>query len=59
MGPLPSRMTTRSFDLLVESIAMVQDDTPELFEAIEKTNPYSAKIRQDFFDLARDLSLKL
>lgn len=59
MGPLPSRMTTRSFDLLVEAISMVQNDAPEVFEAIETSNPYSADVRRYFFNLAHDLSLEL
>ena len=53
MGPLPNRMTTRSYELLVEAIAMVKDDAPEVFEAIERDNPFSAGVRQTFFDTAR------
>lgn len=59
MGPVPSRMTTRSFDLLVEAVSMVQNDAPEVFDAIEKANPYSANIRRQFFDLAHELSVEL
>lgn len=59
MGPMPTRMTTRSFDLLVEAIAMVQDDAPEVFEAIEKSNPYAPEVRRRFFQLARELNLQL
>lgn len=59
MGPLPSRMTTRSFDLLVESISMVQNDAPEVFEAIENANPYAADVRRQFFQLANELSGRL
>jgi len=59
MGPVPSRMTTRSFDLLVEAVSMVQDDASEVFDAIEKSNPYSADIRRRFFDLAHELSIEL
>jgi len=59
MGPVPSRMTTRSFDLLVEAVSMVQNDAPEVFDAIEKANPYSADIRRKFFDLAHELSVEL
>lgn len=59
MGPLPSRMTTRSFDLLVEAISMVQNDAPEVFDAIENANPYSADVRRRFFDLAHRLSVEL
>lgn len=59
MGPAPSRMTTRSFDLLVEAVSIVQDDAPEVFDAIERMNPYSADIRRQFFDLAHELSVEL
>lgn len=59
LGPLPTRMTTKSFDLLSEAILMVQDDAPEVFEAIEKTNPYAAAMRRRFFDLAASLSVEL
>ncbi|MDP5216867.1 prephenate dehydrogenase/arogenate dehydrogenase family protein [Ruegeria sp. 2205SS24-7] len=59
MGPLPSRITTRSFDLLTESIAMVQNDAPEVFDAIENANPYAEDVRKRFFRLAEDLSREL
>lgn len=59
MGPLPTRMTTTSFDLLSEAISMVQHDAPEVFEAIEKANPYSDTVRRRFFGLAASLSVEL
>jgi prephenate dehydrogenase len=59
MGALPTRMTTRSFDLLVEAISMVHHDAPEVFEAIEKSNPYSREVRQRFFALANRLDGEL
>jgi prephenate dehydrogenase len=59
MEPLPSRMTTRSFDLLVRATEMVRDDAPEVFEAIERANPYSRAVRRRFFDLAADLDQAL
>jgi prephenate dehydrogenase len=59
MGPLPTRMTTKSFDLLSEAISMVQHDAPEVFEAIEKANPYAETVRRRFFDLAAGLSVEL
>jgi prephenate dehydrogenase len=55
MEPLPSRMTTRSFDLLVRATNMVRYDAAEVFEAIERTNPFAASVRRRFFDLAADL----
>ncbi len=59
MGPLPTRMTTKSFDLLSEAISMVQHDAPEVFEAIEKANPYAETVRHRFFDLAASLNVEL
>ena len=59
MGPLPTRMTTKSFDLLSEAISMVQHDAPEVFDAIEKANPYAEAVRRRFFDLAASLGLEL
>ncbi len=59
MGPLPTRMTTKSFDLLCEAISMVRHDAPEVFEAIERSNPYAASVRRQFFDLAARLNVEL
>ncbi|SDX94875.1 prephenate dehydrogenase [Ruegeria halocynthiae] len=59
MGPLPTRMTTKSFDLLSDAISMVQHDAPEVFEAIETANPYAETVRRQFFDLAASLSVEL
>lgn len=59
MGPLPTGMTTKSFDLLSEAISMVQHDAPEVFEAIEKANPYAETVRRRFFELAASLSVEL
>lgn len=59
MGPLPTRMTTKSFDLLSQAISMVQHDAPEVFDAIEKVNPYAETVRRQFFDLAASLSNEL
>ncbi|WP_370320570.1 prephenate dehydrogenase/arogenate dehydrogenase family protein [Oricola sp.] len=59
MDPLPTRMTTRSFDLLVEAVSMVRHDAPEVFEAIERSNPYSAEVRRRFFELAHELDAEL
>ncbi|HEX3348555.1 MAG TPA: prephenate dehydrogenase/arogenate dehydrogenase family protein [Acetobacteraceae bacterium] len=52
MEPLPARITTRSFDLLIEAIGMVRHDAPEVFRAIEHDNPHAAEVRRRFFDLA-------
>jgi len=52
MGPLPARMTTASFDLLVQATEMVRYDAPSVFWAIENANPYAGAVREQFFELA-------
>lgn len=59
MEPLPARMTTRSFDLLMDAVGMVRHDAPEVFQAIERANPYAAEVRRRFFDLASALDAEL
>lgn len=52
MEPLPTRMTTVSFERLMEAVALVRDDSPTVFRAIERDNPFAAVVRERFFDLA-------
>lgn len=59
MEPLPNRMTTKSFDLLLDAVNMVRHDAPEVFEAIERANPYSFAVRRKFFELASALDAEL
>jgi prephenate dehydrogenase len=59
MEPRPARMTTRSFELLMQGVAMVRHDAPEVFEAIERSNPYAREVRRRFFDLASRLDAEL
>lgn len=59
MEPLPTRMTTRSFDLLTAAVGMVRHDAPEVFAAIERANPYAASVRRRFFALASALDAEL
>ena len=59
MEPLPTRMTTRSFELLMEGVGMVRDDAPEVFQAIERANPFAPQVRRRFFDLASTLDAEL
>lgn len=59
MEPLPKRMTTRSFELIMQAIEMVRHDAPEVFHAIERSNPYAAEVRQRFFALATRLEAEL
>jgi prephenate dehydrogenase len=52
MEPLPTRMTTRSFERIMQAVEMVRYDSPAVFRAIERDNPYAAGVRERFFDLA-------
>jgi prephenate dehydrogenase len=38
---------------------MVRHDAPEVFHAIERSNPYSPRVRRRFFDLASALDAEL
>jgi prephenate dehydrogenase len=55
MEPLPSRMTTRSFDLILQATNMVRHDAPGVYEAIERANPHAAAVRERFFTLADEV----
>ena len=55
MEPLPTRMTTRSFELLMQGVDMVRHDAPEVLRAIEQANPYAELVRRRFFDLAAQM----
>ena len=59
MEPLPTRMTTRSFDLLMQGVGMVRYDAPEVFQAIERSNPYAREVRRRLFNLASELDAEL
>ena len=52
MEPLPTRMTTISFDRLMQAVDMVRHDSPAVFRAIERDNPFAADVRERFFALA-------
>jgi prephenate dehydrogenase len=59
MEPLPTRMTTKSFDLLLAAVDMVRHDAPEVFAAILRANPHAPKVRRRFFELASALDAEL
>lgn len=59
MEPLPTRMTTKSFDLIMQAVGMVRHDAPEVFHAIERANDFAPMVRQRFFELAATLEQKL
>lgn len=55
MEPLPTRMTTASFERLMQGVDMVRHDSPAVFAAIGRDNPYSAEVRRRFFAIAETL----
>lgn len=59
LGPLPRDMATRSFAMLAEAAAMVQDDSPELLATILKANPHAASVRQRFLAEAAGIADEL
>lgn len=59
LGPLPRHMATRSFAMLAEAAAMVQDDSPELLATILKANPHAASVRQRFLAEASGIADEL
>lgn len=59
MEPLPTRMTTASFERLIEAVDMVRHDSPAVFAAIGRDNPYSAEVRRRFFAIAESLGRDL
>jgi len=59
MEPLPRRMTTASFDLLMQATEMVRYDAPGVFLAIERANPHARPVRDRFFALAEEMRAHL
>jgi prephenate dehydrogenase len=59
MEPLPRRMTTASFDLLMRATEMVRHDSPAVFLAIEQANPHARPVRDRFFALAEEMRAHL
>ena len=49
LGPLPTVHTTRSYDLMMQGIGLVQGDSDELFLSIERDNPFAVDMRKRFF----------
>lgn len=59
MEPLPKTMTTKSFNLLLESSAIVRKDSDDLFLAIQRENPFSLEARERFFEEAEKMRVFL
>lgn len=49
LEPLPTEHTTKSYDLMMQGVKYVANDSDELFLSIERDNPYAADIRRRFF----------
>lgn len=49
LEPLPRVHTTKSYDLMMQGIGLVQGDSDELFLSIERDNPFAAEVRKRFF----------
>ncbi|MGY3413004.1 prephenate dehydrogenase/arogenate dehydrogenase family protein (plasmid) [Bradyrhizobium sp. 155] len=49
MEPLPRRLTTASFDHLIQATEMVRHDAPSVFLAIERENPTPPEFGNAFF----------
>ena len=50
LEPLPKVHTTRSYDLMMQGIGLVQGDSDELFLSIERDNPFAVDMRKRFFN---------
>lgn len=59
MEPLPRRLTTASFERLMEAVEMVRYDAPGVFLAIEGANPFAAEVRERFLTLAAETAHRL
>lgn len=53
------RQTTRTFELLMQSVEIVRYDSEELFLAIEGLNPFVGEAKERFFEAARRLEGRL
>jgi prephenate dehydrogenase len=59
MEPLPTLLTTASFDHLMQATEMVRYDAPSVYMAsvymaIERDNPFASAVRERFFALAAE-----
>ncbi len=59
MEPMPGRMTTRSFELLMQATEMVRHDAPGVFLAIEQANPHARAVRERFLAHVAELASEL
>ncbi|MCS6780498.1 MAG: prephenate dehydrogenase [Geminicoccaceae bacterium] len=57
--PADVLQTTKTWELLMQSVELVRYDSDELFLAIESENPFVAEAKARFFDTARALEARL
>lgn len=53
------KQTTRTYELLMQSVEIVRYDSDELFQAIESLNPFVGEAKDRFFEAARRLETRL
>ena len=51
--------TTRTYDLLLEMVDMIKDDSDDLFLAIQEENPFVEDTKSRFFDAVSRLQTRL
>lgn len=49
------KLTTKTYDLMMQMVGMIRYDSDELFKAIERENPFTAEAKKSFFAAARKL----
>ncbi|MBI2043888.1 prephenate dehydrogenase/arogenate dehydrogenase family protein, partial [Candidatus Pacearchaeota archaeon] len=50
-----TKITTRTFDDLIDIVNIIKDDSNELFENIETMNPFAKEVRKKFLDESKKL----
>lgn len=55
MNLQPTRLTTRSFELMMSAVDMVRNDAPEVRHAILATNPYASDVLRRFKSLTSSI----
>ena len=54
MNPRPTRMTTRSYEMLMAAVDLVRHDAPEVLQAILGANPYAGDVLKRYKSLTLD-----
>ena len=59
LGLPDMRFPTRTYELMQQMVEMVRYDSDELFQAIERENPFAEEAKKNFFTAARRLEEKI